>query len=110
MKARILYIERKFWKKNFVAFSLEKIFEQIAKLLSADKFETSIVKVPYGNSFPDIIKNLLFFRKTEADIYHITGMIHYLALVLPPEKTVLIQINILFICRLRATISEVHLQ
>jgi glycosyltransferase involved in cell wall biosynthesis len=89
MKARILYIERKFWKKNFAAFSLEKIFEQIAKLLPAEKFETSIVKVPYGNSFLDILKNLLFFKKNIADIYHITGQIHYLALVLPPEKTVL---------------------
>lgn len=89
MKVRILFIERKFWKKNFAAFSLEKIFEQIAKLLPPEKFESTIVKVPYGNSFPDIIKNLLFFRRTEAAIYHITGMIHYLALIMPPEKTVL---------------------
>jgi glycosyltransferase involved in cell wall biosynthesis len=89
MKAKILFIERKFWKKNFAAFSLEKIFEQIAKLLPAEKFETSIVKVPYGNSFPDILKNLLFFKKTKADIYHITGQIHYLSLILPPERTVL---------------------
>ncbi len=89
MKAKILYIERKFWKKNFAAFSLEKIFEQIAKLLPADKFETAIVKVPYGNSFFDILKNLLFFKKSEADIYHVTGQIHYLSLILPPEKTVL---------------------
>ena len=89
MKAKILFIERKFWRQNFAAFSLEKIFEQVAKLLPAEKFEPLIVKVPYGNSFPDILKNLLFFRKPAADIYHVTGMIHYLALVLPPEKTVL---------------------
>lgn len=89
MKAKILFIERKFWRKNFAAFSLEKIFEQVARLLPAEKFEPAIVKVPYGNGFPDIIKNLLFFRKSEADIYHITGMIHYLALKMPPEKTVL---------------------
>ncbi|HEY8560612.1 MAG TPA: glycosyltransferase family 1 protein [Pyrinomonadaceae bacterium] len=89
MKARILFIERKFWKQNFAAFSLEKVFEQIAKLLPADVFETSTVKVPFGNSFFDILKNLLFFRKSAAEIYHVTGQIHYLALVLPPEKTVL---------------------
>lgn len=89
MKAKILFIERKFWKKNFAAFSLEKIFEQVAKLLPAEKFASVIVKVPYGNSFPDILKNLLFFRKQDADIYHLTGMIHYLALILPAEKTVL---------------------
>lgn len=89
MKARILYIERKFWKKNFVAFSLEKIFEQISKLLPADKFEIEFVKVPFGNSFIDIFKNLLFFNIPDADIYHVTGHIHYLALILPPDKTVL---------------------
>jgi glycosyltransferase involved in cell wall biosynthesis len=89
MKAKILFIERKFWKKNFAAFSLEKIFEQIARLLPADKFESSIVKVPYGNSFLDILKNILFFKKSPADIYHVTGQIHYLALVLPPNRTVL---------------------
>ncbi len=89
MKAKILFIERKFWKKNFAAFSLEKVFEQIAKFLPVDKFETSIVKVPYGNSFLDIIKNLLFFKKSAADIYHVTGQIHYLTLILPPSKTVL---------------------
>jgi len=89
MKAKILFIERKFWKKNFAAFSLEKVFEQIARLLSSDKFETSIIKVPYGNSFIDILKNILFFKKSEADIYHVTGQIHYLTLVLPPNRTVL---------------------
>jgi len=89
MKAKILYIERKFWKKNFSAFSLEKVFEQVARLLPPERFETSIEKVPFGNSFRDILKNLLFFKKKAADIYHITGQIHYLALVLPPEKTVL---------------------
>ncbi len=89
MKARILYIERKFWKKNFAAFSLEKIFEQISKLLPTERFETEIVKVPFGNSFLDILKNLLFFKKFDVDIYHVTGQIHYLALILPPDKTVL---------------------
>jgi glycosyltransferase involved in cell wall biosynthesis len=88
-KAKILFIERKFWKKNFAAFSLEKVFEQVAKLLPPEKFETTIVKVPYGNSFLDILKNILLFRKPTAEIYHVTGQIHYLSLVLPPERTVL---------------------
>jgi glycosyltransferase involved in cell wall biosynthesis len=65
------------------------VFEQIARLLSVDKFEVSIIKVPYGNRFTDILKNLLFFKKPEADIYHVTGQIHYLALILPRKKTVL---------------------
>ncbi|HEY0460000.1 MAG TPA: hypothetical protein VGC97_12750, partial [Pyrinomonadaceae bacterium] len=71
MKAKILFIERRFWKENFLAFSLEKVFAQIVRLLPKDKFEASITKVPYGNAFTDILKNLLFFKKPAADIYHI---------------------------------------
>ncbi|HVE56132.1 MAG TPA: hypothetical protein VNB22_04835, partial [Pyrinomonadaceae bacterium] len=89
MKAKILFIERKFWKKNFLAFSIEKIYEQIAKKLPAEEFETSFVKVPYGNSFFEMLKNLLVFKKPQADIYHITGQVHYLALTSPKQKTVL---------------------
>ena len=89
MKPRILLIERKYWKKNSAAFSIEKIFEQVAKLLPADKFAVETVKLPYGNSFTDILKNLLTFRKSEAEIYHVTGHIHYMSLVLPPDRTVL---------------------
>ncbi|MEP7214086.1 MAG: glycosyltransferase family 1 protein [Acidobacteriota bacterium] len=89
MKARIVYIERKFWKKNFAAFSIEKIYEQISKLLPADKFETATVKVPFGNSFFDILRNLVFFKRPAADLYHVTGHIHYLSLILPRNKTVL---------------------
>src|SRR4029079_1219548 len=88
-QVRIAFIERKYWRKNFLAFSLEKVFEQVARLLPAEKFETEIVKVPYGNSVFDIVRNLLRFRRPKADIYHITGQIHYMALVLPPDRTVL---------------------
>ena len=88
MKAKIIFIERKYWKKNFLAFSIEKIYEQIAKKLPAEKFESSFIKVKYGNSFVDMLKNLLFFEKPPADIYHITGHIHYLALTLPKQKTI----------------------
>jgi glycosyltransferase involved in cell wall biosynthesis len=89
MKAKIIFIERKFWKENVPSFSIEKVFEQVARMLPKEKFETAIIKVPYGNTFPEIIKNLLFFKKPESDIYHVTGQIHYLALILPPERTVL---------------------
>ena len=36
-----------------------------------------------------IIRNLLSFKPAEADIYHVTGDVNYLALKLPPDKTVL---------------------
>jgi glycosyltransferase involved in cell wall biosynthesis len=88
-KTRIVYIERKYWRKDFLAFSIEKVFEQVARLLPAAKFRSELVKVPHGNTFLDILRNLAFFKRPAADIYHITGQIHYMALVLPKERTVL---------------------
>lgn len=85
MKTKILYVERKFWE--FV--SIEKVFRQIADNLTKDNFEFSFKQMLYGNGFADVIKNLLFFRCNEADIYHITGHIHYIALRLPRKHTVL---------------------
>ena len=88
-RARIAFIERKYWRKDFLAFSIEKVFEQVARLLDPEKFEVAIMKVPHGNSASAMLKNLTRFKKPNADIYHITGQIHYMALVLPKGRTVL---------------------
>ena len=82
---KIVYVERQFieW------VSIEKVFRQIAEELDPDEFRFTFEKAPYGNNLSGIIRNLLFFRPSEADIYHITGQIHYMALVLPPDRTVL---------------------
>jgi glycosyltransferase involved in cell wall biosynthesis len=85
MKPKIVFIERKFWE----SVSLEKVFAQIDKSIPKDKFETSFVKLPYLNDLLGIIKNFIYFKKPEADIYHITGHIHYIGLILPKKKTVL---------------------
>lgn len=84
MKKRILFIERK--SKDF---SIENVFRQVAKNLSGDNFEIAFEQVPYGSNLLDIVKNLLFFRRKPADIYHLTGHVHYMALRLPADKTVL---------------------
>lgn len=85
MKKRILYIERR--PSLFV--SIEKVFRQIAASLPKDKFDLKFQQVPYGNNFISTLKNLLFFHADEAEIYHITGHIHFMALVMPPKSTVL---------------------
>lgn len=85
MKKHVLYIERKFWE--FV--SIEKVFRRITEGLNKEKYEISFIQMPFGNGFTDMLKNLFFFQKTKADIFHITGHIHYIALVLPAKKTVL---------------------
>jgi len=85
MKTKILYIERKL---EF-GVSIEKVFRQIAKTLSKDKFEVAFQQLPYSNNALGTLKNLLFYRKSENDIYHVTGHVHYITLILPKEKTVL---------------------
>ena len=85
MKTKIVFVERKFWQ----SVSLERVFGQIAKNISKEKFETSFVQLPYLSTFSGIIKNFISFKKPKADIYHIAGHIHFIALILPKKKTVL---------------------
>lgn len=85
MKTRVLFIER----KPSYSVSIEKVFAQIAKNLSKDKFEVIFQNVQYRSNLIGIIKNLLFYRKAQADIYHITGQNHYIALILSNKNTVL---------------------
>jgi glycosyltransferase involved in cell wall biosynthesis len=85
MKTRINFIERRVLE----GVSIEKVFRQIAANLSKDKFEFWFEKMPFLNDTAGTLKNLIFFRKTKADIYHITGQVHYIGILLPKEKTVL---------------------
>ncbi len=85
MKFSVSFIERKVADTA----SLERVFHQVGKDLSQQNVEVTFNKLPFGNGAFDILKNLLFFRRPEADIYHIPGHILYIALILPKEKTVL---------------------
>ncbi|MBS1793977.1 MAG: glycosyltransferase family 4 protein [Acidobacteria bacterium] len=82
---KIQFIERKF--DGFV--SIEKVFGLVAENLPKDKFIHRFQKLRYGSSVAGIIKNLLFFKAEPADVYHITGHVHFMALALPRRKTVL---------------------
>jgi glycosyltransferase involved in cell wall biosynthesis len=95
MKYKIIYVER----RAFESVSIERVFDQIAADLPQDRFETGIQKMPYGNGFLDILGNLLFFRPNPGDIYHITGHVHYIALRLPKNKTVLTVHDLVFLHR-----------
>jgi glycosyltransferase involved in cell wall biosynthesis len=85
MKTKILYVER----KASEAVSIEKVFRQIDKCLSKRDFKTAFHQLRYPNDTLGTIKNLFSFRKAYADVYHITGHVHYIALILPKNKTVL---------------------
>ena len=93
MKKRIIFIERQ--PSN--AVSIERVFAQVAKHLPDKLFDIEFQKVLPGNGLSGIIKNLLFFRKRPADIYHVTGDVHYIALRLPKNKTVLTIHDLIFL-------------
>jgi glycosyltransferase involved in cell wall biosynthesis len=82
---KILFIER----SPTTTVSIEKVFRQLAKSLIKEGFEIEFQQMPYGNSLLGILKNILFFKPRKADVYHITGHIHYIGLKLPVAKTVL---------------------
>ncbi len=84
MAIRVLYIERK--TSEYV--SIERAFRSIASSLAKD-VNYEFQQAPFGPRIWHTIGNLLFFRKKRADIYHITGAVHYLALVLPRRRTIL---------------------
>src|SRR5688572_3145769 len=93
-KIKVGYIERKFHRW----VSIEKAFRQIAKALPDGRFETTFEQLPHLNNASGTLKNLLFFRPgAKADIYHMTGQAHYIALVLPRKRTVLSIMDIRFL-------------
>lgn len=95
MKPRVTLVER----KPSASVSIERVFRQIAADLPPDKFDVDFQTVPYGNGILAILKNLLFFRKRQADIYHITGDVHYISLLLPGDRTVLTIHDLVFLRR-----------
>jgi glycosyltransferase involved in cell wall biosynthesis len=96
MKPKIVFIER----KPTASVSIESVFRQIAKdLWDEYDYDIEFQQLPYGYGIASIIKNLLFFRPRPADIYHITGDVHYIALRLPGRKTVLTIHDLVFLRR-----------
>jgi glycosyltransferase involved in cell wall biosynthesis len=85
-KKKVLFIFRRY---DHIYVSIEKIFNAIGNALP-EEFEYQRIEVPYStNSIYSVIRNLLFLRKQRADIYHITGDIHYAVYALPRKRTVL---------------------
>lgn len=94
-KSKLVFVSR----KPSDSVSIERVFNQIAKDLPADRFDLEVQNVPYGNSAFGILMNLLFFRPEPADVYHITGQIHYITLRLPKNKTLLTVHDLIFLHR-----------
>lgn len=85
-KLKVSFIERKF---NYFV-SVEKVFRLVDQALDKDRFATSFRQLEFLNTLIGIVRNLFSFTPDrDADIYHVTGHCHYIALRLPPERTVL---------------------
>ncbi|MBO9571125.1 MAG: glycosyltransferase family 4 protein, partial [Chitinophagaceae bacterium] len=83
---KICYIYR---KPQSIYFSIEKIFRQVASFLN-DRAQIGEVEAPYSRMTPgNIVKNFKVIGKQQADVYHVTGDVHYLVMGLPRKKTVL---------------------
>jgi glycosyltransferase involved in cell wall biosynthesis len=75
--------------KNPVYFSIENVFRLIRNELKGKvKFEETFAPSDKIGVTP-LIKNILFFRKQSANIFHVTGDIHYAALAFPSDKVIL---------------------
>jgi glycosyltransferase involved in cell wall biosynthesis len=76
-------------KPNPHFFSIERVFASISGRLDP-AYEQRRVTLPfYNSSLADMIQNLRFTRRLKADIFHVTGDVHYVTLVLPRKKTIL---------------------
>lgn len=69
--------------------SIEKLFNIIILAVKKNNITTKKIENKYGFSIKGIVSTLLFFRKNQGDINHITGDIHWAALALDSKKTVL---------------------
>lgn len=83
---RICYINR---KPQTQYHSIEKIFCQIRQILLS-AHDIDVIELPHSSlSFRSIFSNLRFVRQKYADLYHVTGDVHYVCLGVPRQKTIL---------------------
>jgi glycosyltransferase involved in cell wall biosynthesis len=76
-------------KSSEAYFSIEKVFDVITPFVKKEA-KVIVVNLPFHTrSVLAVLKNVLFVRKKKADIYHITGDVHYAILGLPSSRTVL---------------------
>ena len=78
---KICYVFRKRLEGRY---SIENIFENICSSVAMNG--DSVEKIYHEQSIFQTIRNI---RRTNSDVIHITGDVHYLALFLPRNKTIL---------------------
>lgn len=78
-----------FRKKLPLCHSIEKLFQTIIEGVEKNGVEKKEYENPYPLTILGMLKSVLYFRSIKGDINHITGDIHWLAIFLNPNKTIL---------------------
>jgi len=79
-----------FRKKNPQFFSIEKVFGTIINETAKRNWKTISTDAPwYSNGLFNIFRNIRSLRRNQANIYHITGDIHYAVFAFPRKQTIL---------------------
>ncbi|GAB4044452.1 glycosyltransferase family 4 protein [Spirosoma jeollabukense] len=70
--------------------SIEALFDSIQPEVEQQGIQTNTIQLPHiSRGLRSVWKNLNFVKKLSADVFHITGDVHYVALALPASRTIL---------------------
>lgn len=70
--------------------SIEALFDSIRQKVEQPGVATKAIELPYiSRGLRSVWKNLHFVATLKADVFHITGDVHYAVLALPPSQVVL---------------------
>lgn len=78
-----------FRKKNPIFFSIERVFERVEQELRNSMTVVRMVAPEKGISWKNVGALRSMRATAKADVYHITGDIHYATYSLPPRRTLL---------------------
>lgn len=78
-----------FRKKNPVFFSIENVFSALRPFLQKQSHIDEVTVPYYTSGILSLIRNIMFVKRNNADVYHVTGDIHYTVLGLPKKRTLL---------------------
>ena len=78
-----------FRKNNPILFSIENVFSMLTGIFEEQLIIQKQFVPYYTSSVTRIIANLFSADTRNADIFHVTGDIHYMVLALPGKKTIL---------------------
>lgn len=81
--------------------SIERLFEDVRSALPAEVHVETHILPHESRGVVNRVRNMLFARRHMGEINHITGDVHYLALLLPKRTTILTVLDLVSLERLK---------